>query len=87
MEGKRPSVKLEVDFVANKGDWRYYIQSAYMIPDEAKMEQETKVFSKINDDFKKIVVVGDDVYPYMNDRGILTIGVRQFLLDENSLNL
>ena len=87
INGKRPSVKLEVDFVANKGDKRYYIQSAYMIPDEDKREQETKVFSKIGDDFKKIVVTGDDIYPYTDDKGILNIGIRQFLLDENSLDL
>ena len=87
VDGKRESVKLEVDFVANKGDRRYYVQSAYMIPNENKREQETKVFSKIGDDFKKIVVTGDDIYPYMDEGGILNIGIRQFLLDENSLDL
>ena len=87
VDGKRESVKLEVDFVANKGDRRYYIQSAYMIPDEIKREQETRVFSKIRDDFRKIVVTGDDIYPYVDDRGILNIGIRKFLLDENSLDL
>lgn len=87
VDGKRISVKLEVDFVANKGDRRYYIQSAYIIPDEDKREQETKVFSKIGDDFRKIVVTGDDIYPYMDENGILNIGIRQFLLDENSLDI
>ena len=86
IDGKRAVMRLEVDFVANKGDRRYYIQSAYMIPDEMKREQETKVFSKIRDDFKKIVVVGYDLYPYMDDSGVLNIGIRQFLLDENSLD-
>ncbi|MBQ3735303.1 MAG: ATP-binding protein, partial [Candidatus Methanomethylophilaceae archaeon] len=52
VDGRREAVKLEVDFVANKGDRRYYIQSAYMIPDENKREQETRVFSKIGDDFR-----------------------------------
>ena len=85
--GKRTSVKLEVDFVANKGDRRYYIQSAYMIPDEEKREQETEVFSRIDDSFRKIVVTGDDIYPYADGKGVLTIGIRQFLLDENSLDL
>ena len=85
--GKRTSVKLEVDFVANKGDRRYYIQSAYMIPDEEKREQETEVFSRIDDSFRKIVVTGDDIYPYTDGKGVLTIGIRQFLLDENSLDL
>ena len=87
MNGKRASVSLEVDFIASKGDRRYYLQSAYMIPDEAKREQETRVFSKIGDSFKKIVVVEDDIYPYIDGKGILNIGVRQFLLDENSLEL
>ena len=87
VEGRRGTVKLEVDFVANKGDRRYYIQSAYMIPDENKREQETRVFSKIGDDFRKIVVTGDDIYPYVDNNGILNIGIRQFLLDENSLDI
>ena len=85
--GKRVPVKLEVDFVANKGDRRYYIQSAYMIPDEEKREQEIRVFSKIDDSFRKIIVTGDDIYPYTDDKGVLNIGIRQFLLDENSLDL
>ncbi len=87
VDKKRVVVRLEVDFVANKGDRRYYIQSAYMIPDEVKKEQEVKVFSKIEDDFRKIIIVGDDIYPFVNDRGILNIGIRQFLLDENSLDI
>lgn len=86
-DGKRKSMKLEVDFVANKGDRRYYIQSAYMIPDREKREQETRVFSKIGDDFRKILVVGDDIRPYTDDRGVFNIGIRQFLMDENSLDM
>lgn len=87
VDKKRVVVRLEVDFVANKGDRRYYIQSAYMIPDEVKKEEEVKVFSKIGDDFRKIIVVGDDIYPFVDDRGVLNIGIRQFLLDENSLDI
>lgn len=87
VNGKRQVARLEVDFIANKGDRRYYIQSAYMIPDENKREQETRVFSKINDNFRKIVVTGEDIYPYVDDDGILNIGIHQFLLDENSLDL
>jgi len=86
VNGKRQVARLEVDFIANKGDRRYYIQSAYVIPDENKREQETRVFSKINDNFRKIVVTGEDIYPYVDDDGILNIGIRQFLLDENSLD-
>lgn len=84
---KRISVKLEVDFVANRGDRRYYIQSAYMIPEEEKRKQKTTVFSRIADDFRKIIVTGDDIHPYMDDSGILNIGIRQFLLNEDSLDL
>lgn len=58
-----------------------------MIPDEVKKEQEVKVFSKIGDDFRKIIIVGDDIYPFVDDRGILNIGIRQFLLGENSLDI
>ena len=82
VDGKRTAVKLEVDFVANKGDRRYYIQSAYTADGE-----ETKALLKINDGFRKIVVVGDDISPYMNERGILNIGICQFLLDDNSLDI
>ena len=82
VDGKRTAVKLEVDFVANKGDRRYYIQSAYTADGE-----ETKALLKINDGFRKIVIVGDDISPYMNERGILNIGIRQFLLDDNSLDI
>ena len=84
---KRMTAKLEVDFIANKGDRRYYLQSAYSIPDEEKREQETFVFSKIADDFKKIIIDSDDIYPYMDKNGILNIGIRQFLSDENSLDI
>ena len=79
--------QLEVDFVANKGSRRYYIQSAYDIPDSAKMEQETKSFGNIKDSFKKILVVEKNVVPYHNDKGYLIIGLRDFLLLPNSLEL
>ena len=78
---------LEVDFVANKGSVRYYIQSAYEIPDSAKMEQETKSLGNIKDSFKKILVVEKNVVPYHNDKGYLIIGLRDFLLLPNSLEL
>lgn len=86
-DGSSRSLKLEVDFVANKGDRRYYIQSAYALPDDEKREQEIRPFRRINDGFRRILVVNDDVYPYMDDNGVLTMGIRQFLLDEDSLNL
>ena len=80
-------MKLEVDFVANKDDRRYYIQFAYMIPDETVRGRETKVFSKIGDGFRKIVMTGDDIAPYVDENSVLNIGIRQFLLDKNSLDL
>ena len=86
-DGKNQRVQQEVDFVANKGSNRYYIQSAFAIPDEAKREQETKVFSKISDSFKKIVVMRENIIPWHDEKGILYIGVEQFLLDERALGL
>lgn len=73
--------------MANKGSNRYYIQSAFAIPDEAKREQETKVFSKISDSFKKIVVMRENIIPWHDEKGILYIGVEQFLLDERAMGL
>lgn len=85
--GVSRSLKLEIDFVVNRGDRRYYIQSAYALPDAEKREQETRPFRKVRDGFKRIMVVGDDVYPYRDGDGILTIGIRQFLMDGDSLDL
>ncbi len=71
---------LEVDFVANKGDKRYYIQSAFALPDEQKREQELASLKKINDSFKKIIITRDDIAPYHDDNGVLIIGLMDFLL-------
>ncbi len=79
--------QLEIDFVANQGNKRYYIQSAYDIPNEEKMKQETKSFDKVNDSFKKIIVMGKSMKPRRNEKGYLIIGVKEFLLDPNSLEL
>ena len=73
--------------MANRGSKRYYIQSAYEIPDSAKMEQETKSLSNINDSFKKILVVEKNIVPYYNEKGYFIIGLRDFLLLPNSLEL
>lgn len=86
-EGKCKRSQLEVDFVANKGSRRYYIQSAFAIPDEEKRDRETRVFSRIADSFKKIVVVRDDIVPWHDENGILYIGAEQFLLEENAMDL
>lgn len=79
--------QLEIDFVANQGNKRYYIQSAYDIPNEEKMVQETKPLDKTNDSFKKIIVVGKTMKPRRNDKGYLIMGIKEFLLDANSLEL
>lgn len=72
--------QLKVDFVANKGDKRYYIQSAFALPDEQKREQELASLKKINDSFKKIIITRDDIAPYHDDNGVLIIGLMDFLL-------
>jgi len=79
--------QLEIDFVANKGSLRYYIQSTYRMPEGEKKEQELRPLLKIGDSFKKIMIVGDDIYLRRDDHGVVTMGIRQFLLNENSLDL
>ncbi|MDR0508395.1 MAG: ATP-binding protein [Candidatus Methanoplasma sp.] len=85
-DGESEYNRLEIDFVVNKMDLRYYIQSAYGTPSGEKREQELRPFTKVSDSFRKILIVSDDVRPWMDDNGIITIGIRQFLLDENSLD-
>ena len=79
--------QLEVDFVANKGDRRYYIQSAYTLPDEAKREQELASLKRISDSFKKIIIVRDDIAPYYDDNGVRIMGLMDFLLNAESEDL
>lgn len=79
--------QLVIDFVANQGNKRYYIQSAYDIPDEEKMNQETKSFDKVNDSFKKIIVINKDIRPRRSEKGYLIISIKEFLLNPNSLEL
>ena len=86
-EGNRIKKNLEVDFIANKGSQRYYIQSVYDIPDDEKWEQETKSFDNIKDSFKKIVVVNKNVVARHTESGYLLIGLKEFLLKSNSLEL
>ena len=74
-------------FLINKGSKKYYIQSAYMLESEAKMEQEIRPFLKINDSFKKIVITSDTPKPFYNDQGILIMNVYDFLLNADSLEL
>lgn len=84
---KKIRVQLEVDFVVNRGMHRYYIQSALHIEDEDKRIQETNSLNRINDSYKKVVVVKDDIIPWWDENGILYIGIREFLLDDRSLEL
>ena len=76
----------EVDFVANQGNRRYYIQSAFAMPDEAKTRQETASLTRIDDSFKKIIVVKDDIMPKRDENGIVTIGIMDFLLQPDSMD-
>lgn len=85
-EGKKNRKALEVDFVVNKGSQRYYIQSAYALPTQEKVELENRSLMNIDDSFKKIVIVKEDVLLKRNDAGIVTMGLRDFLMDENSLD-
>ena len=85
--GNRQQKQLEVDFVCNKGAKRYYVQSAFAIPDEAKMQQESNSLLRIDDTFKKIIVVKDTPAPWYTDDGILVISVYNFLLNADSLDM
>lgn len=85
--GKAVRRQLEVDFVCNKGSKRYYVQSAFAIPDEAKMRQEASSLLRIDDSFKKIIVVKDAPAPLFTDEGILVIGIYDFLLNPDSMDI
>ena len=85
VDGKVVRKQLEVDFICNLGSGRYYIQSAYSIPDEEKMLQETRPFRKIDDSFKKIIITKDMVRKHYDEHGILMINIYDFLLDAASL--
>ena len=86
-EGVQEKKQLEIDFVANMGSKRYYIQSAFSLPDAEKRAQEKASLINVGDSFKKIVIVKDVVKPLHDDDGILTMSIYDFLLDENSLEL
>lgn len=78
--------QLEVDFVCNMGDKRYYIQSAYSLPDREKIIQELRPLKKIDDSFKKIVVTGDLIHTAYNDDGVLFMNIYDFLLKSDSMD-
>lgn len=83
---QRQRKQLEIDFVVNKGSNRYYIQSAMHIDDENKRLQETASLNRIDDSFKKIVIVKDDIIPYHDDKGILYLGLQEFLLKDEAID-
>ena len=78
-EGKSAYVQYEIDFIASNGMEKYYIQSAYRLDGEEKRQQEIRPFAKINDSFKKIVIVGDDIATYTDEKGVVFMGLFQFL--------
>ncbi len=86
-DGNRKKIQLEVDFVINKGHQRYYIQSALNLDSIEKREQETVSLKKIDDSFKKIVIVRKHIIPKHDNDGILYIGVEDFLLNESIIDL
>lgn len=85
--GKKIRKQLEVDFVCNKGSKRFYIQSAYALPDKEKMEQEQRSLVNIGDGFKKIIITKDAVAPLYNEEGILVMSVYDFLLNPDSMEI
>ncbi|MBR5215025.1 MAG: ATP-binding protein [Bacteroidales bacterium] len=80
--GKKIRTQLEVDFVVNKTDKRYYIQSALTVADEEKRKQEINSLNRIDDSYTKIVVVRDNVLPWTDERGVQYINIEDFLLEK-----
>ena len=85
--GKRERVQLEIDFIAVLGSRKYYMQSAFSLPDEAKIKQEKAALLNVHDSFKKIVIVHDMMNIRRDNDGITTMNIYEFLLKENSLEL
>lgn len=83
--GKTVRKQLEIDFICNEGSKRYYVQSAYAMPDKSKEEQEKRPLKNTGDQFKKIIIVKDAPAPWYTEDGVLVMSVYDFLLDENSL--
>ena len=83
---KSIKTNLEIDFVVNNGNTRYYIQSALSLPTYENVVQETKPLTNVNDYFKKIVVVKDNVIARYDDKGIYYVGIEEFLLNKKILD-
>ena len=86
-DDRRVRVQLEVDFVCNQGNKRYYVQVALNLDTQEKTQQESKSLNNIGDSFKKIIVVKDNIKLWRNEDGILIIGIQEFLLNKDSLDL
>ena len=86
IDGKTDRKYYEVDFIANLGRKKYYIQSAYDIPSNEKLQQETNSFDRIDDSFKKIIIVNKTIKPRTTEKGYTILGLKDFLLDEKSLD-
>ena len=84
-DGKEIRVQREIDFIATLGNKKYYIQSAYSIPDQEKYDQETAPFDRTMDSFKKIIIVEKSMKPRRDEKGYVMMGVKEFLLDKDSL--
>ena len=85
-KGVQQRVTLEVDFVCNMGSKRYYVQSAWRMPDEAKMKQEQNSLCQIKDEFRKLIVVGERIKLHRNEKGITIASVYDFLLDKTTID-
>ncbi len=85
-DGKDVRVQREIDFIATLGSKKYYVQSAYAIPDSEKYMQETASFDKVSDSFKKIIIVEKSMKPRRDEKGYVMMGIKEFLLDKNSLD-
>lgn len=86
-EGKQQRSNYEIDFICNAGSKRYYIQSAYRMENDDKIKQEKSSLLKVDDSFKKIIIVGDEIPVTRDDNGITIINIYDFLLKSNSLEL
>jgi uncharacterized protein len=84
--GKSVKTSVEIDFVCNQGSLRYYVQSAYSLPDSQKIDQEKKPLLNVKDFFKKIIIVNDNIKLWRSDDGIVFMNVLDFLCDKNSLD-
>jgi len=85
--GKKIRKRLEIDFVCNQGSERYYLQSAFAIPDQEKLKQEQESLIRIEDSFKKFIIVREDTPLWRTEQGITVMGIKDFLLNQNSLKV